>query len=361
MGAAPGIVELLQHCSKLNVLVTSREALRVRGEHLFPVPPLSLPEAGTEPSADTVGAYEAVRLFVDRAEEALPDFALTDANAGEVSEICARLDGLPLAIELAAARLSLFSTGDLVERLRSRLELLSGGPRDLPERQQTLRSTIEWSYELLDDEERAIFALLSLFFPAGVETVEGVAGRLDALRGVDVVSRLMSLVDKSLVRSLEGPGGRRLWLLETIREYAGERLAAEPGLGDAAARAHAEYFAELAEGRRRRSRRRGPRADARPARARDRQPHRGVALLGRGRRPRAAREAGRRALGASRRSRPVPGGRRAHRRSAARARSHALDARARARGDHAAPEPRARAARDPRLHRGRRGGVQPGA
>jgi predicted ATPase/class 3 adenylate cyclase len=238
IGAAAGLVELLEHCSRLNVVVTSREALRVRGEHLFPVPPLELP--GPDTPLERVAECEAVRLFVYRAQSAEPSFMITDENAGEVSEICARLDGLPLAIELAAARLSLFSTSDLVARLRSRLELLSSGPRDLPERQQTLRRTIEWSYELLDDEERSVFALLSLFFPARVETVEGVAGRLDPLGGVDVVGRLASLVDKSLVRSMEG----RLWLLETIREYASDRLADER---DAAARAHAEYFAELAD------------------------------------------------------------------------------------------------------------------
>ena len=127
MGAAAGLVELLEHCPRLNVVVTSREALRVSGEHLFPVPPLELPDADARPSAEEIGAYEAVRLFVERARAAEPSFALTDENAADVAEICARLDGLPLAIELAAARLSLFSTSDLVARLRSRLELLSGG------------------------------------------------------------------------------------------------------------------------------------------------------------------------------------------------------------------------------------------
>jgi predicted ATPase/class 3 adenylate cyclase len=248
--AAEGVADLLQLCSQLKVLVTSREALRVRGEHLFPVPPLALPDGSVEhASVELVGDYESVRLFVERAREVDPSFALTDENAAAVAEVCARLDGLPLAIELAAAQLKLFSPHDLQERLRSRLELLRGGPRDLPARQQTLRSTIEWSYELLDDEERAIFGLLSLFSPARVEAVEEVVARLEPLRGIDVVERLTSLVDKSLIRSTQTPERPRLWMLETIREYATERLEGEPGLSGPARRAHAEYFSSFAETR----------------------------------------------------------------------------------------------------------------
>jgi len=251
MEAADGVVDLLHVCSQLKVLVTSREALRVRGEHLYPVPPLSLPDVGAAEaaSAETVGEYEAVRLFVERAREASPSFVLTDADASAVVEICARLDGLPLGIELAAARMRLFSPQELRDRLRSRLELLRGGARDLPARQRTLRKTIEWSYELLDDEERMIFALLSLFSPARVETVEEVALQIESVQDVDVVDRLTSLVDKSLVRSIQAPERPRLWMLETIREYAAERLAQGPGLGVAARRAHAEYFAGFAERR----------------------------------------------------------------------------------------------------------------
>jgi predicted ATPase/class 3 adenylate cyclase len=250
MEAADDVADLLQHCADLKVLVTSREALRVRGEHLLAVPPLSLPAATAETSAEVVAAYEAVRLFVERAREAGTSFALTDENAAAVAEISTRLDGLPLAIELAAARLKLFSAHDLRDRLRSRLELLGRGPRDLPARQQTLRSTIEWSYELLDGEEQAMFQLLSVFSATRVEGVEEVAARLDSLREVDVVDRLTSLVDKSLVRGLEGAGTRRLSMLETIREYAAERLEAEPALGAAARRAHAEYFADFSLSRR---------------------------------------------------------------------------------------------------------------
>jgi predicted ATPase/class 3 adenylate cyclase len=251
--AADGIADLLQASPQLKILVTSREALRVRGEHLFPVPPLSFPDDGfVRTSADAIGGYESVVLFVERAREARPSFALSDENAADVADICARLDGLPLAIELAAARLKLFSLDALHDRLRSRLELLRGGHRDLPVRQQTLRRTIEWSYDLLDEDERVVFQLLSLFSPGRVESVEEVVERLDPLGGkTDVVDVLASLVDKSLVRSMEVPGRARLWMLETIREFAAERLEEEPELANAAGRAHAEYFSDFAGAKRR--------------------------------------------------------------------------------------------------------------
>ena len=253
MAAAEPVAELLQRCAELKVLVTSREALRVRGEHLLAVPPLAVPPVDDGPvSAEEVAGSEAVRLFLERAREARPDFALTDANAVAVAEISARLDGLPLAIELAAARLTLFSPDELRDRLRDRLELLGRGPRDLPARQRTLRGTIEWSYELLDDEERAIFRLLSVFSPTRVEAVEEVAGRLDSLRELDVVDALTSLMDKSLVRSIEVRGTHRLSMLETIREYAAERLDDDPEFAASARRGHAEHFAEFARSRRER-------------------------------------------------------------------------------------------------------------
>jgi predicted ATPase/class 3 adenylate cyclase len=253
MGAAQGLADLLHRCAELKVLVTSREALRVRGEHLLAVPPLSLPRVdGAHVSAEVVADSEAVGLFLERAREARPSFVLTDDNAAAVAEISARLDGLPLAIELAAARLKLFSPHELRDRLRSRLELLGRGPRDLPARQRTLRSTIEWSYELLDEEERAVFRLLAIFSPTRVEAVEDVVARLDSLEDIDVVDRLTSLVDKSLVRSVDTRGSQRLSMLETIREYAAERLAEEPEFGTSARRAHAEYFADFARSRRER-------------------------------------------------------------------------------------------------------------
>ncbi|HEX2222160.1 MAG TPA: adenylate/guanylate cyclase domain-containing protein [Candidatus Limnocylindria bacterium] len=246
MEAANDVAYLLRHCPQIRAVVTSREALRVRGEQLFPVPALSLPEPAAARTAEAMSRHEAVRLFVARAREARPSFVLTDENAPTVAEICGRLDGLPLAIELAAARLKLFSPDELRDRLRSRLELLRGGARDLPERQRTLRSTIEWSYELLDDAERPIFQLLSIFASARVQAVEEVADAIAPLAGIDTVAALASLVDKSLVRSEEDGTGQRLSMLDTIREYAAERLEREPELSEAARRAHAAYFADFA-------------------------------------------------------------------------------------------------------------------
>ena len=252
MPAAGDVAELLNLCPKLKMLVTSREALRIRGEQLLPLMPLALPNGGvTRQSAEEVSRYEAVRLFIERAREARPSFELTEENVDSVVEICKRLDGLPLAIELAAARLKLFSAPELTDRLRSRLKLLSGGARDLPERQRTLRGTIEWSYELLDDEERAVFLLLSIFPSATVAAVEDVSARIDSLAGVDVIDRLQSLVDKSLARSVEEASVQRLSMLDTIREYATERLESDPELSIAARRTHAEYFADFAEARNR--------------------------------------------------------------------------------------------------------------
>jgi predicted ATPase/class 3 adenylate cyclase len=251
MEAAEEVAALLQRSQNLKVLVTSREPLRLRGEQVFPVGPLAVPEGGgAAPTAADVSRSAAVRLFIERAQQARPDFVLTDDNSEAVAEICARLDGLPLAIELAAARLRLLSAPELRERLRSRLEFLRDGPRDLPARQQTLRGTMEWSYQLLDDEERAIFQLLALFPSARVANVEDVAAALEHLADIDVLGRLASLVDKSLARSLEDKGEQRLSMLGTIREYAAEQLQADPAFHAAARRAHAERFAELATERR---------------------------------------------------------------------------------------------------------------
>ena len=247
--AAPLTVELLEDCQRLKLLVTSREALRVRPEYLYPVPPLSLP--GTtrhRRSPAELAGCEAVQLFVERAQAVRADFRLTEENADVVADICRRLDGLPLAIELATARLNLFSPAALRDRLGSRLRLLRGGARDLPARQRTLRSTIEWSYQLLEPGEQRLFELLSVFSGAGFEAVEVVAAELDRLTEleVDILDGLTSLVDKSLLRqaAAEEP---RLVMLETIREYAAERLDGAPELGGAARRAHAAYFADFAQ------------------------------------------------------------------------------------------------------------------
>ena len=247
--AAAGVAELLQHCAGITAVVTSREALRVRGERLYPVAPLSLPPSGngSPPPIGLVMESEADRLFVERAVELRPDFAVTDDNVAAIAAICIHVDGLPLAIELAVARLRLFSPEDLSDRLKSRLDLLRGGARDMPDRQQTLRNTIEWSYELLTEKECRLFQLFGVFSGARFDAVEGIAGRIDALSDVDVIDGLESLVDKSLVRRLEDDGP---WfsMLETIREYAGERLAEDPELARAVAQAHAEHYVELARG-----------------------------------------------------------------------------------------------------------------
>jgi predicted ATPase len=244
--AGPGVAELLQHCPQLRVLVTSRESLRVRPETLLAVPPLSLPEQGTVSAAEAKGA-DAIRLFVDRAGAFVPGFALTDRNAADIAAICQQLDGLPLAIELAAARVNLFALDDLRARLTATVDELRGGARDLPERQQTLRRAIEWSTGLLNDDERTAFALMSVFVGASLPDVEATAHDLAPLRSLDVVGCLGSLVDKNLVRSTLGPDGRpRLSMLQTVRSFAAEQLAARPDLATAAEHAHAEHYTALA-------------------------------------------------------------------------------------------------------------------
>jgi predicted ATPase/class 3 adenylate cyclase len=249
--AVPKVVELLRDCPKLKLLVTSREALHLRGEHIFPVPPLALPRADLkQPSIEQLTQFDAVRLFIECALAVKPDFRLTNENAQAVAEICLRLDGLPLAIELAAARIKLFSSQALLERVGSRLKLLRGGARDLPLRQQTLRDTIDWSYKLLDTGEQRLFALLSVFPSCTFEAVEGVASGIKRLdeTGVDILDGLASLVDKSLIRQTDQcTGESRLLMLETIREYAAERLEEDPEFSATARRAHATYFADFAQ------------------------------------------------------------------------------------------------------------------
>jgi predicted ATPase/class 3 adenylate cyclase len=245
--AGVGVVELLQSCPGLEVVVTSREALRVRGEQVFPVPVLSLPDLRS--SASLIAESEAAQLFVDRARSARPGFTLTDANAPAIAEITVQLDGLPLAIELAAARLAVFSITDLRDRLRTRVDVLGRGARDLPDRQRTLKSTIEWSYGLLDPDECRLFELMSVFSTARLEAIEEVAER--AYGDIDVVEVLFSLVAKSLVRSVDVDGSRRFSMLRTIREHSAERLAARPEVEAAVRLAHARFFSRHAAGLRR--------------------------------------------------------------------------------------------------------------
>lgn len=248
--AASVVAQLVQTCPQLVLLVTSREALHVRTERVHAVAPLSVPAAGrSRPSAERIAGFEAIQLFVERARLVRTDFALTDENAAAVAEICRRLDGLPLAIELAAARLRLFTPEVLRDRLDDRLGLLRSGARDLPERQQTLRAAMDWSYELLEPGEQRVFELMSVFAEADVAAIELVAAEVGEVDGVelDCVDALTSLVEKSLVRQVDSSAGdSRVTMLETIRVFAADRLATRAGFADRARRAHATHYADLA-------------------------------------------------------------------------------------------------------------------
>ena len=245
------VAELLSACPDLKVVTTSRIPLRLYGERECPVPPLALPDPGGPlPLPERLTQYGAVRLFVERARDARPDFSVNNENAPAVAEICYRLDGLPLAIELAAARAKILSPQAMLSRLGNRLKLLRGGARDLPERQQTLRGAIDWSHDLLEEEERALFARLSVFVGGcTLEAAEEVcASEGDLLLLVDVLDGMASLVDKSLLRQQEerGSGEPRFFMLETIREYAREKLQ-ESGKAEEIRRRQAEHFLVLAE------------------------------------------------------------------------------------------------------------------
>lgn len=249
ISAAPQIADLLAHCTRLKLLITSREALHIRGEHIITVPPLGVPPANVKKqSVDEIIQHDAVRLFIDRAAAVKSDFMVTEENASAVAGICSRLDGLPLAIELAAARVNLFSPEELLRRLEGRTELLRGS-QDLPARQKTLRDTIDWSYEMLNPGERQLFSLLSVFSGCTLEALENIAGSIQDIKvtGVDILEAASSLIDKSLVRrGDENTGESRLYMLQTIRKYASEKLEAFPGLYGSAHKAHAEFYAEFA-------------------------------------------------------------------------------------------------------------------
>jgi predicted ATPase/class 3 adenylate cyclase/DNA-binding XRE family transcriptional regulator len=245
--AAPLIAELLAAAAQLKVLVTSRAVLHLSGEQEFPVPPLALPERQRLPPLELLSQYEAIALFIERTQAVRPDFALTNQNAPAVVEICARLDGLPLAIEQAAARSKLFPPQTLLSRLRNRLTLLTSGTRDLPARQQTLRNTIDWSYALLDADMQRLFARLAVFVGSfSLEAVEAVCNAAGNL-GLDALDGLASLVDQSLLRQTPGADGEpRFLLLETIREYALERLEVS-GEAEVVRQRHALHYLGLAE------------------------------------------------------------------------------------------------------------------
>jgi non-specific serine/threonine protein kinase len=269
LAAAPLVGELLAGCPRLTVLVTSRAPLRLDAEHQFPVPPLALPPAVDRPAIGSrrsgatdalLGArspsrqprrlldYAAVRLFVERARAIRPDFALTAENAGAVAEVCARLDGLPLAIELAAARVTVLSVRTLLARLDDRLGLLTRGAHDLPDRQQTLRAAIEWSHALLDPAARALFRRLAVFAGGwALEAAETVCSGGDELGG-RVLDALATLVDHSLVRcETSADAEPRFAMLETVGEYARERLEAGEEADDVRRR-HVAFYLALAEG-----------------------------------------------------------------------------------------------------------------
>jgi predicted ATPase len=247
VSAAPLVAQLLTIGPKLKVVVTSQAPLHVYGEHEFPVPPLALPDSKSMPPLEILSGLPAVALFVERARAAKHEFALTRENAPAVAAICARLDGLPLAIELAAPRIKLLSPSAMLARLEGRLSLLTGGARDLPSRQQTLRGTVDWSYGLLNAAEQTLFRRLSVF--AGGCTLEGVEAVCDTKGdlGLDILDGMASIVDKSLAQQVEQADTEtRFRMLSTLREYALERLA-ESHDESATRRAHAAYYLVLAE------------------------------------------------------------------------------------------------------------------
>ena len=246
--AAHLVDKLLDSCPRARILATSREALGVEGEARWLVPPLSAPEPqeGT-PSSERLEAYESVRLFIERARGRVPDFSLSPHNALAVAEICRRLEGIPLAIELAAARVGTLSLEQISERLEGSLELLARGGRSSVPRQRTLKRTLDWSYDLLSEPERVLFRRLSTF--AGGWTLEA-SEEVGAGGGVEegeVLDLLSGLVEKSLVVARGGdPGGARYRLLEPVRQYALDKLE-QSGEAEEARRRHAEFFLGLAE------------------------------------------------------------------------------------------------------------------
>jgi predicted ATPase/class 3 adenylate cyclase len=258
---APVVGELLRACPNLSVIATSRAPLRVSGEQEYPVPGLPVPldilalselqklnlRSGERSlAAESISHYEAVKLFIARAVAVRPDFAVTNENAPAVAGICARLHGMPLAIELAAARVKLLQPDAILQRLEHQLNLLASGSRDVPERQQTLRGAIAWSHDLLSEGERRLFARLAVFVGGcDYATAERVCGPPEQV-GVDILDGLMSLADQSLVKSEDVDGVTRFRQLDTIREFAGECLAADGGQTEIEAR-HTAAFLELAE------------------------------------------------------------------------------------------------------------------
>jgi len=237
LDAAPDVARLVASCPGITILVTSRAALRVAGEQEYPVPPLEVPAGGTD--AAELAAYEAVALFVDRAAAANPGFVLDSANAEAVCRLAAKLDGLPLALELAAARADILPPAAILERLSRRLDVLAGGRRDAPERQRTIRATIGWSYDLLDPDARALFEAMGVFAGgAEIEAIEAVG------EDPDVLDPLAVLIQQSLVQRRVDGEGFRFSMLETIRQFALDRLE-EHGGGPGARDRHLRWYGDL--------------------------------------------------------------------------------------------------------------------
>ena len=244
LAAAPDVGRVLAACPRLRVLATSRERLRLSAEQEFPVPPLAMPAPADVADLSSLAANPSVALLLDRARRTNPSFDLTPANALLLARACVRLEGLPLAIELAAARLKVLTPGELVFRLSSRMEVLAGSTRDVPTRQRALRSAIAWSYDLLDPGERAVFRRLSVF--AGGWTLADV-GSVCAVNGNDALAMVESLLDKSLIRRLPGDEQTAEFsMLESLREYAAEQLTSHAEAEETQAR-HAGHYAGLAE------------------------------------------------------------------------------------------------------------------
>ena len=246
IAAAPFVSDLLAACGKLRILVTSREGLHIHGEQIYPVLPLPLPNLSQLPPLDSLAQYTSIELFLRRAQAVKPDFQITNETAPVIAAICHRLDGLPLAIELAAARIRLLPPRAMLARLENRLEFLTGGARDRPARQQTLRNAIAWSYDLLEEHEQRVFRQLSVF--VGGCTIDAIEAILsEDGEQVFVLDQVSAMLDKSLIQEVEGTTGEaRFVMLELLREFGREQLAAS-GEETTTRRRHANFFLALAE------------------------------------------------------------------------------------------------------------------
>ena len=244
LDAAPDLATLLDLAPATTLLATSRAPLRLSGERVYPLAPLALPTDAETPDLAALARSAAIALFMQRAWAARPDMRLSEANAPAIAEICRQLDGLPLALELAAARLSVLAPQALLERMTSRLALLTGGPRDAPARQQTLRATLAWSHDLLTADDQRLFRQLAVF--VGGWSLAGAEAVCDI--GLEIFEGHTRLVEQQLIRPVEQlDGAPRFTMLETLREYRLERLSASPE-HDATRRRHAEHYLHIAEG-----------------------------------------------------------------------------------------------------------------